>query len=54
MGRITEFLVFINASDKDLEYRPIRTPKWDYAYIDIKSPELKRLRREYRKLRKCK
>jgi hypothetical protein len=54
MGRITEFLVFINASDKDLEYRPIHTPKWDYAYIDIKSPELKRLRREYRKLKKCK
>ena len=41
MGRVTEFLVFINDTKKDLE--------WDYAYIDPTSPYLKSLRKEYRR-----
>ncbi len=49
MGRTTEFFAFINATDKDLEYKPIRTPKWDYYFIDIKDPELKRIRKQYKK-----
>tara|TARA_R100000808_G_scaffold20669_1_gene44670 strand:- start:189 stop:353 length:165 start_codon:yes stop_codon:yes gene_type:complete len=48
MGRITEFIAFINASDKDLEYNGMKTPKWSYAYIDIKDPKLKQLRRKYK------
>ena len=48
MGRLSEFIIFINLSPEDLEYKYIHTPKWDFAYIDIKDPELKRLRKKYK------
>ena len=49
MGRVTEIIAFINASNKDLEYDGMKTPKWSYKYIDIKDPKLKQLRKNIRK-----
>jgi|TARA_R110002020_G_scaffold113252_6_gene260585 hypothetical protein len=49
MGRVTEFITFLNASDKDLEYDGMKTPKWSYSYINIKDQKLKQLRKKYNK-----